>query len=78
MTIGQRQGSTRGQMIQLSVRLKPGQVVILNRVARAEGMTVSQIIRKLVSDSIAEGFLGDKFDLQIVAGAGPLPQKKRK
>lgn len=78
MTIGQRQGSKRGQMIQLSVRLKPGQVVILNHVARAEGMTVSQIIRKLVSDSIAEGFLGDKFDLQIVAGAGPLPQKKRK
>ena len=78
MTIGQKQGSKRGQMIQLSVRLKPGQVVILNHVARAEGMTVSQIIRKLVSDSIAEGFLGDKFDLQIVAGAGPLPQKKRK
>ena len=78
MTIGQKQGSKRGQMIQLSVRLKPGQVVILNHVARAEGMAVSQIIRKLVSDSIAEGFLGNKFDLQIVAGAGPLPQKKRK
>ena len=76
MMLGQKQGSRRGQMIQLSIRLKPGQVVVLDHVARAEGMTVSQIIRKLVSDSLAEGFLGDKFDLQIVAGAGP--QKKRK
>lgn len=76
--LGEKQRRKRGQMIQLSIRLKPGQVVVLDHVARAEGMTVSQIIRKLVSDSLTEGFLGDKFDLQIVAGAGPLPQKKRK
>jgi len=76
MMLGQKQGSRRGQMIQLSIRLKPGQVVVLDHVARAEGMTVSQIIRKLVSDSLTEGFLGDKFDLQIVAGAGPREKRK--
>ncbi len=73
--LGQKKGSRRGNMIQLSVRLKPGQVVILNRVAEAEGISVSQIIRKLISDSIAEGFLGDKFDFQIVAAAGPRKKK---
>lgn len=73
--LGQKSGSRRGNMIQLSVRLKPGQVAILNHVAQAEGISVSQIIRKLISDSIAEGFLGDKFDLQIVAGAGPRKKK---
>ncbi len=76
MMLGQKQGSRRGQMIQLSIRLKPGQVVVLDHVARAEGMTVSQIIRKLISDSLTEGFLGDKFDLQIVASVGPLKKRK--
>jgi len=78
MMLGQKQGSRRGQMIQLSIRLKPGQVVVLDHVARAEGMTVSQIIRKLISDRLTEGFLGDKFDFQIVAGAGPRPRNKKK
>ncbi len=77
MMLGQKQGSRRGQMIQLSVRLKPGQVAVMNHVSRSEGITVSQIIRKLVSDSIAEGFLGDKFDLQIVAAA-ERPKKTKK
>lgn len=32
----------------------------------------------VITESIIDGYLGRKVKLEIVAGAGPLPQKKRK
>jgi hypothetical protein len=71
-------GSPKGKLIQFTFRLSKGQAQVIENVAREEGMTISEVMRNVITESITDGYLGRKFKLEIVAGAGPLPRKKRK
>lgn len=64
--IGKTPRSLRGEMPQISVRVTPAQLKVLNQVARSENKKVSAIIRRLLSESMAEGYLSEKFDLYLV------------
>lgn len=71
-------GSPKGKLIQFTFRLSKGQAQVIENVATKEGLTISEVMRNVITESITDGYLGRRFELQIVAGAGPLPQKKRK
>jgi len=71
-------GSPKGKLIQFTFRLSKGQAQIIQNVAWEEGLTISEVMRNVITESITDGYLGRKFNLQTVVGAGPLPQKKKK
>lgn len=63
--IGKTTRSLRGEMPQISIRITPAQLKVLNQVARFENKKVAAIIRRLLSESMAEGYLSEKFDLYL-------------
>jgi hypothetical protein len=69
-------GSAKGQMIQFTCRISKGQAYILERVAKEENLSMSEIIRHLITESLTSGYLSTKFNLEIVAGAGPREKKE--
>jgi hypothetical protein len=71
-------GIPKGKLIQFTFRISRGQVHVIQYVATKEGLTISEVMRNVITESITDGYLGRKFNLQTVVGAGPLPQKKKK
>ena len=71
-------GIPKGKLIQFTFRISRGQVHVIQNVATKEGLTISEVMRNVITESITDGYLGRKFNLQTVVGAGPLPQKKKK
>ena len=68
-------GSVKGQLIQFTCRLSKGQAHILQHVAEEENLSISEVMRNVITESVTSGYLSRKFSLEIVAGAGPRKKK---
>ncbi len=71
-------GIPKGQLIQFTFRLSKGQAQVIENVAAKESMTISEVMRNVITESITDGYLARKFNLRTAVGAGHLPEKKKK
>lgn len=68
-------GRKIGDLQQISIRLEPEQLYILNKVSEMEDKSISEVIRRIIRVSFYNGYLADRLDVQVRAAGTPKKKK---
>ena len=64
-------GRRIGGLQQISIRLTPEQLYILNKVSNIEDKSISELIRRIIQESFYSGYLAERLDVRVKEAETP-------